>query len=390
MSNPNWLKDLFIDEAKGSLNGRGNGSGGSGGNLTKLSQLENDLFYYSRESFLKLTPSDFTNVESMFVYDSGQPALDWLTGADKLGYRFVLDVNGETIVVTEDDFPVVDGFALGVPAEIASTIFECGEFIISNGFPELGSNFMACLPSEVYSHMESIELFNTNIKKIPKDVLDIDLTAIEETSNAAKTAANEALTIANQAKIPIFTATSDNGNMYYINDPGFIPVHGELCVIVPEVRSTSRLIGLRINDTYCSFNRTYTNNVRSFADIPTDNFLHEGTPLLIQFVIEGENLIAVVIGYNEPSVTNGYKVCSSLAGATDKIAYIPNFISNPGATATVVFENGNTAVAPSLHIEGGNSLPIVDRTGAAIAADAIKTGYAHSFVSDGSHWILLD
>ena len=59
MSNPNWLKDLFIDEAKGSLNGRGNGSGGSGGNLTKLSQLENDLFYANATEVLTLTKDDF-------------------------------------------------------------------------------------------------------------------------------------------------------------------------------------------------------------------------------------------------------------------------------------------------------------------------------------------
>lgn len=105
MSNPNWLKDLFIDEAKGSLNGRGNGSGGSGGNLTKLSQLENDLFYTNATEVLTITKDDFIpfhpvdedgnpSEDPVFCYYKITPALDWFTSPDKIGFA-TREVDGD-------------------------------------------------------------------------------------------------------------------------------------------------------------------------------------------------------------------------------------------------------------------------------------------------------
>lgn len=145
------------------------------GSATKLSDLENDLFYSKRESFLKLTPADFVMNDAMgvYMYDSGQPALDWLTGTDKLGYCLIASPNGATQTVTENEVPVIDGAGMGLPAEMASTVFVvCETAMICNGYPELGPNFAVALHPVSMAMVESIELFKVDVKKIPIEYCD--------------------------------------------------------------------------------------------------------------------------------------------------------------------------------------------------------------------------
>ena len=105
----NYLHNLFINEVKGALN-RGGGSGGSGGNAkipTKLSELENDLFYSKREEFLTLTKADFIpwaipagGIDYLYI---SSPKLDWLLKTDDIAWELSAVVDGESVVMNSDN-----------------------------------------------------------------------------------------------------------------------------------------------------------------------------------------------------------------------------------------------------------------------------------------------
>ena len=86
---------------------------------TKLSQFENDLYYYKEEEGVTVTASDFTEltqaastfaVGSADMYYSNQPSLDWITSIDDFTISATITDpdSGEVTTLTTDDFIIND------------------------------------------------------------------------------------------------------------------------------------------------------------------------------------------------------------------------------------------------------------------------------------------
>lgn len=234
----NYLHNLFINEVKGALNSGGGGSGGSGGNAkipTKLSELENDLFYCNIEEFLRLTAKDFTpvyytddegnptdNIE--YVYYRGDSKLDWFVNPkDDFAYVCSSTIDSETgekeafYHNLDAKFCVENGFVQDIDRAFddsgwcewfteAETGFgsaywceECG-LGVYNGFNALGDpeqppeqedafyvQILGWMPD---SHTEFV-FYRVNASKIPSSVLEVDLSSINIRLNDLETSMNE-------------------------------------------------------------------------------------------------------------------------------------------------------------------------------------------------------
>lgn len=222
------------------------------------------------------------------------------------------------------------------------------------------------------------------------DAVQSNTKTAQNTANNALTTAKTAQRTAELAGCPIYQATSANGSGYHITIDDALNRHGQLIVIVPNMNNTEEFITLYVNGKYFGHFARYAEQGigNSWISFPK-NFLVKDIPVLVNLDIPSKH--AYIVGMDKPAIILGYNVCTSAASTTKKTAFVQNLSNEIGVTAYVKFTNGNTADAPTIQIINGESAkPIVDRSGVAISADAIKTGYLHQFVFDGSNWVLID
>lgn len=104
----NYLHNLFINEVKGALNS--GGGGGSGGNVkipTKLSELENDLWYKKATEVATLTLEDFT-FYAAFMASSIDKPIDF--DIKKVGFAIHANIDGRDAGISSDEEDDVDYF----------------------------------------------------------------------------------------------------------------------------------------------------------------------------------------------------------------------------------------------------------------------------------------
>lgn len=168
---------------------------------SKLSEFENDLYYYKREPFLKLTKDDFTYDENSQAWLYKQiPKLDWLLTRDdvisKFGFKLNVIYNNKEVTLTEKDeeMNIIEeengfiSFQFVVHGDSYSENFDfdiltirvdngcfinevTGEIIIENSFSI--QNYLTDFSNELLTKYE-LELFKIEEKKIPKEVLDLN------------------------------------------------------------------------------------------------------------------------------------------------------------------------------------------------------------------------
>lgn len=180
----NWFEDLFIDEVKPALNKHQGGGGGYSGPIpTKLSDLENDLFYNRKELFLNLTKNDFTpctdpdgNTEALY---QGSPKLDWLTSTESIAWEVRGAFGGEELTVTSEDTPCE--FHVGRTDDGGVAIsYGTGIFFIESGYDYkncdawLSKDEYIIAISEELLYIDEFELkiYKFESKKIPIEFCD--------------------------------------------------------------------------------------------------------------------------------------------------------------------------------------------------------------------------
>lgn len=214
----------------------------------------------------------------------------------------------------------------------------------------------------------------------------------EQHAIQAQVDADTAIREAEKAKIPICTGYSEDGGFSYkVYISYFNPETHKMFVFIPSVKSATASPNLNIYGRIYSIQRLSGIDMHSSDSLPCSDFLVANRPVLLLLEETEENgNFAWLVGFNIPPITSGYAVCDSLATTRNKLAPISGYLCSTGSTASIVFTNGNTATAPRMAVGNGTYLPIVDRTGETIAPDAIKVGYVHRFVCEGSKWILMD
>lgn len=175
----NYLHNLFINEVKGALNS-GGGGGGSGGNVkipTKLSELENDLFYSKIIPIASFTHNDMTYND---VYGRFEAVVDKPIGFDVNKLAFDVSVSDDG---TQHECSLTVGDGLNVEEIPAGCVIWTDDFPLEIsvgciGDPEM-EQYVPRDPNKIYIVMwihENAE-FNCTLtliddKKISSDCLE--------------------------------------------------------------------------------------------------------------------------------------------------------------------------------------------------------------------------
>lgn len=184
---PDFLKDLFINEAKPALDrhtGTGSTGGSSGGNgiiPTKLSEFENDLFYIKKELFLELTKDDFKQYTigdyDVYWWYIDAPKLDWLKSVDNIAWELSY-VYGDEYVSKNSDMCESYLYDYG---DYFWYEPESSEFSIASGIDaydwdenNLRNDFTIQLniTDEEWYRDVTIKLYKVDAKKIPIEYCD--------------------------------------------------------------------------------------------------------------------------------------------------------------------------------------------------------------------------
>lgn len=194
----NYLQNLFINEVKGALNS--GGGGGSGGNVkipTKLSELENDLFYSKRTEFLTLTKADFVpwvdpNGDTQYLYISS-PKLDWLQKTDDIAWELSFIYEGNPLVLDSNNTPVfVDHYitddGMGCIAYYGDMPFEIRSGADIKNYDGLVTKDEFVITLLDY---EVVDEFNLKIYKVDSKKVPIEYCDTTEIENAIDTLTEE-------------------------------------------------------------------------------------------------------------------------------------------------------------------------------------------------------
>lgn len=154
--------------------------------LPKLSEFENDLYYYKRTPFLKITKDDFVFDESSKTWIYKQtPKLDWLINekniSSKIGYVLHLTTISEKYLYTEKNNP----FRYIEQYDNNSFILGFNDFEICNGclhkindgfetIIEDSFNIQTFKDLNTYITEFELELFKIEENKIPQETLDMN------------------------------------------------------------------------------------------------------------------------------------------------------------------------------------------------------------------------
>ncbi len=104
------------------------------------------------------------------------------------------------------------------------------------------------------------------------------------------------------------------------------------------------------------------------------------------FVKIGEGI--AVEGDGTISAAAIFAICSTGASATEKAISLDHFALVPGAIVQVVFANVNTAVAPTLNINGTGAKPITCH-GIPVEVGALAQGQVYTLIYSGSAWQII-
>ena len=387
-------------------------SGGNGG--TKLSEFENDLFYANREPVLTIKSEEFTPMyvkdengndtdEVNMYYYKISPGFDWCRTPADVGFEATWrdEETGDSEVYTHY------GFSGGSDKEYIETgeldegigflyCDECG-VQVSFGTDALNTDEIVLEDAFYVTYygndpwFSEITIVKNNVKKIPEDVLELGSLSslIGDVNDLWSQMDSTSNWIRSLNHVPVFNATSTDGKNYTMSGDYVQP--GNLFVVIPSMSNEEIVEGkylyFKINgNNYRVEMVRYDSNGRT-KPVRNGNFLSEGVPSLF-IVINSVRVSAVT--QHIPPVTSGFVTCETAANVSYKRAYIGDHTSEPGSTVHVTFTNGNTCSPITMLVGDGKVLPVVDRTGNAIATDAIKPGYVHSFVCDGNNWVLLE
>ena len=87
--------------------------------------------------------------------------------------------------------------------------------------------------------------------------------------------------------------------------------------------------------------------------------------------------------------TELFGTVATVAGTAAKVATVPGFVRQRGATVWLRFTAGNTAASPTLNINATNALPI-QFNGAALPSGAMIANGVYGFVFDGTAWQIVN
>ena len=102
---------------------------------------------------------------------------------------------------------------------------------------------------------------------------------------------------------------------------------------------------------------------------------------------EAAALAASVAADEAVSIEWSYAVCSEAMGVKAKTISIKDFALATGAKVTIKFQNGNSAVSPTLNVSNTGAKEIY-YNGAPVSKNYIKRESVHEFVYDGTHWLM--